>query len=278
MKTLAKVILPVTAMAFMAACASNWDIDGTKAMKGGTEFADALKMEYANLADAERAEDDWSDSAYFNNKGRAAASGADVQPQMIPERGLPDDKVGELTTARVDLMSALPAGKTSAPAAAARAQAMFDCWMQEQEENFQPEDIAACRDGFYAAMKDLEPKPMPMAEPAPMAQPKTFIVYFGFNKANVDTTGMSIVDKIVSYFKEINAASVDISGHTDTMGPSSYNNMLAQKRADNVAAALNGKVKGGVIINAYGESKLAVQTKDEVMEGANRRVEVVVTP
>ncbi len=39
---------------------------------------------------------------------------------------------------------------------AANAQVMFDCWMQEQEENFQPPDIARCRDGFSAAIAAVE--------------------------------------------------------------------------------------------------------------------------
>ncbi|CCQ74571.1 OmpA family protein [Magnetospira sp. QH-2] len=250
-------------------------------MKGDTAFADALKSEYVGLATMERDEGDWGDAAYFNNKGRSAAMGTDVMAQAIAERDLPGDNVKDLTDARAALMSVLPAAKTSNPAAAARAQAMFDCWMQEQEENFQPEDIAKCRADFEAAMKELEPKPMakPMPKPVmPSPKPKTFVIYFGFDKANVDDTGMMIVDKIASYFGDINAASVDIAGHTDTMGPSAYNTMLAQKRADAVAAALQGKVKGGVIVNAYGEGKLAVATNDEVMEGANRRVEVVVTP
>ena len=46
---------------------------------------------------------------------------------------------------------ALKAGKH-----AAAAQTSFDCWMQEAEENFQPKDIAACRNNFYGAMSLLE--------------------------------------------------------------------------------------------------------------------------
>ena len=43
---------------------------------------------------------------------------------------------------------------------------MYDCWVQEQEENFQPDDIARCRDGFLAAMEEVEAQWPQPAEPA----------------------------------------------------------------------------------------------------------------
>ncbi len=280
MKTLSKLLVPAAATMLVSACASNWDIEGTKAMQGQDTFGDALKSEYVMLATLERDEGDWSDAAFFNSKGRAAAMGQDAGPQMVSERDIPEEAMGDLTAAHDRLTAALAAGKESNPAAAAKAQAMFDCWMQEQEENFQPDDIAFCRDGFEAAMEALKPMPMakPKPAPAPAPMPQTFVVYFGFDSTMVDDAGMSTIDTIISTFKAMNASSVDISGHTDTMGSADYNMMLAQKRADAIAAALGGQIMGGIIVNSYGEGRLAVATGDEVNEGANRRVEVVVTP
>ncbi len=280
MNTLTKLFVPATAAVLVSACASNWDIDGTKAMQGPNAFADALKSEYVMLATVERDEGDWADAAFFNNKGRAAAMGQEVGPQTVAERDIPQEAMADLTAAHDRLTIALAGGKDGQPAAAAKAQAMFDCWLQEQEENFQPDDIAFCRDGFEAAMAAL--KPTPMAEPMPQkpmpAMPQTFVIYFDFDSTVVDGAGMATVGTIISTFKAMNASSVDISGHTDTMGSAAYNTALAQKRADAVAAALGGQIMGGIIVNAYGEGRLAVETGDEVNEGANRRVEVVVTP
>ena len=52
-----------------------------------------------------------------------------------------------LSGARSRLIAAFGAGaRKRAPKQAAEAQLRFDCWMQEQEENFQPDDIdAPCR-------------------------------------------------------------------------------------------------------------------------------------
>ena len=95
-----------------------------------------------------------------------------------------------LSAARERLVAALAGGAADKdPANAARAQVMFDCWMQEQEENFQPAHIAACRDGFTDAMGIVEaalkpapapvaakPAPQPVAAtPAPKPDPKNWV-------------------------------------------------------------------------------------------------------
>ena len=76
----------------------------------------------------------------------AAGSGKKVLSKEVSARPLPADKVDVLKDARERLTAAFPKGATDKmPKEAATAQVMFDCWMQEQEENFQPEDIAASR-------------------------------------------------------------------------------------------------------------------------------------
>src|SRR3546814_9403997 len=86
----------------------------------------------------------------------AAARGETVQPEAISARDLPGNMVGTLSSARARLMAVLADGAAqSDPIQAAEAQVAFDCWMEQQEENFQPDDIAACRDRFEAAMAIL---------------------------------------------------------------------------------------------------------------------------
>ena len=66
-----------------------------------------------------------------------------------------------------------------------------------------------------------------------------------------------------------------MSGHTDTVGKSAYNDKLSAKRADAVAAALAKLgVSSKVDQKAFGFTKLAVPTKANVKEGKNRRVEI----
>src|SRR3546814_15797554 len=76
------------------------------------------------------------------------------------------------------------------PLDAAKAQANFDCWMEQQEENFQPQHIAACRDGYMTAMAELEAQPQTAMAPAPApametAEPAGYTVHFEFAKAEL---------------------------------------------------------------------------------------------
>src|SRR3546814_14624397 len=101
-------------------------------------------------------------------------------------------------------MAVLAAGAAqSDPTQAAEAQVAFDCWMQEQEENFQPDDIAACRDRFEAAMAGLERAPAPTPEPPPPAPtveptPGPYTVHFDFDGAdrNSHVQGKSVSGRV----------------------------------------------------------------------------------
>ena len=65
--------------------------------------------------------------------------------------------------------------KSREPGSAAHAQAMFDCWMEQQEENNQPKHIAVCCSGFMNSLAQLK---APTAKPMPKLT-GPYIVYFG---------------------------------------------------------------------------------------------------
>lgn len=147
----------------VSACAEQWDAELARAVpNSGSSFSRALQGEYATLAATERAEQDWTDAAYFVARARQAATAEVPPPAALDERDLPADALDALAAARQRLASILRrGGPDRAPDEAARAQAMFECWMQEQEENHQPADIAACRDSFNAAVTAAEDKLLP---------------------------------------------------------------------------------------------------------------------
>jgi outer membrane protein OmpA-like peptidoglycan-associated protein len=72
-------------------------------------------------------------------------------------------------------------------------------------------------------------------------------------------------------------ARVMVIGYTDTSGPSDYNILLSQRRAEAVARALaqRGIASEVMTLEAYGEERLAVPTADGVVEKMNRRVEIM---
>ncbi len=254
----------------------------------GSEFSKSLYDGYLGLSEGEYAEYDFADSDVFAQKASLAGTGAEVMPDEISDRDLPEDRVGVLSSSRARLMSAMAAGAAAkSPQSAAEAQVMFDCWMQEQEENRQPEDIDACQAAFSSAMTKVEadleePKAVAAVtpEPKPVAKPedKSWVIYFGFDSADLSAEDAEKIKEIVTYAKE-NDAKVSLTGHTDRVGSDDYNNLLSVERASAVAKAMGdqGIATGEVQMISLGEKDPAVATVDEVKEPLNRRVVVKVS-
>ncbi|MCB9959121.1 MAG: OmpA family protein [Rhodospirillaceae bacterium] len=142
----------------VAGCAERYDIARVRALPvPADDFSALLFAQYIALADDEIAEVDWRDGARFLERAEALSNGQAVEPEELDNREIPPDSVANLAASRFRLISALlRGGGIFAPAEAATAQAAFDCWMQEQEENFQPRDIGACQNRYLAAMARLE--------------------------------------------------------------------------------------------------------------------------
>lgn len=143
----------------VAACAAGpYDADGLADLPPqDSPFLSELSREYAALGDLERAEYDWPDTARFYDRALRAAQGDIMAPEALDDRALTPEARAELSEARARLSALFSAGARSiAGSASARGQAGFDCWMQEREEGHQPDDIAACRERFLAAVAEIE--------------------------------------------------------------------------------------------------------------------------
>ena len=259
--------------ALVAAC-SSIDLDSTRMMQlQGDNFQKALFKEYVELAAAEDKEVDAEDAVYFNDRAKMAAAGKDTGPQAISERKIPAAAMGDLTAARKALTDALAAGAgKSKPNDAAKAQAMFDCWLQEQEENDQPEDIAACRSAFEAAMKGLGGKPAPK----PGKADAEFIIHFDFNSATMTEDAMGVAYNVMAATVG-GVKTVLLTGHTDTAGDKAYNRQLSEARVEAVKNAFSeiGIDPTKIVTQFYGEDEPAEKTGDGVKNAKNRRVTVI---
>ncbi|RED45092.1 OmpA family protein [Aestuariispira insulae] len=272
--------ITLTAM-LLAGCANTFE-SVKENPPAGDSFARSLHAGYIELAEWERAEYDWMDGSNFTDRAAMATAGNIPNPEEIAARNLPGDKVGELTDARARLMAALDDGaRTKAPKTAAHAQVMFDCWMQEQEENRQPEDIDNCRGAFLAAMDRLDEimAPKPMAEPAPMEEPEELptdiTVFFAFNSSELMGASNYIIAEAADVFKNMGVSRIVLSGHADKSGADDYNAKLAERRLAAVKAALvaKGVPANSIDTRSYGEKQPAVATDDGVKEPQNRRVD-----
>lgn len=278
-----RVLLAAAALVVLNGCAGMMLADAEKTASQGNAHDRALRDGYLELSRAEFNEGDYRDSDRFAERSMAAARGEDVQPEPIEARDLPGEMVGTLTAARQRLVAALAGGAAQTkPIDAAEAQVAFDCWMQEQEENFQLDDIAACRERFELAMARLEvqppaatPAPPPPPAPMPAPAPGPFTVYFDFDRAALTPDARSELADVIEAAQRNGARSIDITGYTDLAGAEAYNQVLSERRANSVIEFLveSGVDAARIVGRGLGESNPVVQT--EAPEQRNRRVEIM---
>lgn len=256
----------------------------------GSPFTQYLAGEYRTYTNRELNEMfDYPDALHFARKGLAAAAGEVVMPEPISDWNLNPQHMEELSTARGRLVVAFDLGAREVAAQqAAIAQARFDCWIEQQEENWQENDISQCKNQFMEAMNALEgmvqPAPVPPEPMLPVEAPAApmkveeamYLVFFDFDKSAIASSGESVLDAVGTEVKSRSLNAVNVLGHTDRAGSRTYNNRLALKRANSVREALikRGVDAGLIKVDGRGEDQNLVATDDNVREPANRRAEI----
>lgn len=285
----------------LSGCSSIYN-QAAKMQPVGSDFHKELHAGYVKLAGAELDELDFTDTKVFSARAIRAGKGETVPPEAISRRKLPFEQISIMTTARNRLVATLNE-KTRArhPKAAAQSQIAFECWMQELEENIQPDEIAACRDRFNSLIASIETKvkvsdsrskakvmaTRPLAPPVRTIRPAaamkrevleqtSYVVLFKLNSAGITETAKRILDDAIAAAKRLGAAVIRIAGHTDRSGNRAYNAKLSERRTDKVSNAFaDAGIDGSTIrIESHGEDKPAVATADEKVEPLNRRVEI----
>ncbi len=236
----------------------------------GSPFATALTEEYRRFAIFEADEMyDWIDSEHFASKGIRVSRGIVEQPEPLSAWGIPEEKIAEMTGVRERLVTFLDAGaREKLPEHAAKAQASFDCWVEQQEENWQLGHIAACRNGLYAALDNIETAITPHAT-----------ILFEFDQSNVNQVGKIIIQRLAHDLEQLGPAEIIVDGHADRAGPDPYNLKLSRARSLAVWRELlvAGIDSRHIAIKASGEQMPAINTLDGEREPRNRRAEVTVS-
>jgi OmpA-OmpF porin, OOP family len=244
----------------------------------GSEFNKALHREYVDIAKRELAEADPRSAEYYANKAVAAASGRPVAPDDFSTYRVHPEYEAQLRSARSKLVAALnsPAATTH-PDLAARAQANFDCWMQEAAEPWwQPEDRKFCQTNMDEALDALAATKT--AAPPAAAPTEEFLVFFDFNSARLTPEALDIVRSAAAVATKGGNSHLVLVGHADRAGPADYNLALSRERAQSVKAALirMDVPADRIQVEAKGESEPLIPTADGVAEPQNRRVQITV--
>lgn len=265
------------ALLSLGACASHWDIDGVAATpNAGDAFTKALQTHYLERARFEKGESDWYDVDFFTNKARQAATGIAPAPQHPSERGLAGK--ADVKAAHDKLVAALAAPNAikDAPDSCALAQTWHDHWLEQLEEGFQADHIAEAKVGFDKALPLCVAKPVAVVAPPSPKMIKQYVIYFDLGKSTLTATAKKTLIDVVKDESSLKPTGVYLSGHTDTSGNAKANEILSIKRTEAVAKemAKMGVATKVLDLKSHGESMLAVQTKDGIVEAKNRRVEI----
>ena len=125
-----------------------------------------------------------------------------------------------------------------------------------------------------------EPPPPVQQAPAAVACPTAdFVVYFEWDRSNLNQAALETIDLAVNQARACNLEAVLVIGHTDTSGATQYNAGLSDRRASVVRDALTarGIAATSVRSEGRGETDLARATRDGVREPLNRRAAVTIT-
>jgi iron complex outermembrane receptor protein len=142
--------------------------------------------------------------------------------------------------------------------------------------------------GFYYARAAYKfgAVPPPMPEPPPTlapstpptpAAPKTYLVFFDWDRADLSERARQIVATAAQGVTQTQTTRIEVNGYTDLSGTKAYNQRLSVRRAETVEAELvrDGVPKTEISIHGYGESHPLIPTAPGVREPQNRRVEII---
>lgn len=299
MKIMRTLIL-VAGVCTLSACADFDKFDEVSALNDasatGSPFTQRLTSEYKDFVNSELdSMGDQADALHFSRKGLAAARGDAVMPEPVADWNLQGQSgaIQELSNGRARLINVYDLGaRELQPDLAAVAQARFDCWIEQQEENFQQDDINACKKEFLDALQQLEgmmPPPAPPPAPAPTepfgdvnaaepmkAENAMYLVFFDFDKYDINTGAAAVLDSVAQEVRNRAVSGLHIVGHADKSGANDYNMRLATRRANAIKDALVARGVDGTMITteSRGEENPLVETPDGVREPANRRGEI----
>jgi len=291
-------LMIVAAVAALGACDFNKfdEVDALKeAQPVGSPFTQKLTAEYRDYVDSEKdSMKDHADAIHFARKGLASARGDVVMPEPLGDWNIKPEFMDELSTGRSRLIAMYDLGaREMYPDVSAVTQSRYDCWMEQQEENFQPDDINRCKREFLAALEQIEgampappaaaPAPAPADNPlnvdpnAPMkVENAMYLVFFDWDQSTLGPGAQSVLDAVAAEVAKRNLTSVNVVGHADRSGSEEYNQKLGMRRANAVRDALVQRGVNASIINvsSRGEDERLVETPDNVREPANRRAQI----
>ncbi|MGH8113853.1 MAG: peptidoglycan-associated lipoprotein Pal [Rhodanobacteraceae bacterium] len=108
---------------------------------------------------------------------------------------------------------------------------------------------------------------------------RTRVIYFDFDKSNIQSQFDNIVACHAKYLRDRPMARMTLEGNTDERGTREYNLGLGERRGNSVASALeaDGASSDQIKVVSYGEERPVCREHNEGCWHLNRRVNIVYT-
>ena len=105
-------------------------------------------------------------------------------------------------------------------------------------------------------------------------------ITFATGSANINAGFYDALNAVAVVLKEYNKTTVDVIGHTDSVGSAEYNQRLSENRARSVAEYLSGQgiLPARLLVAGMGESQPIASNATPEGRAQNRRVTIQISP
>lgn len=149
----------------------------------------------------------------------------------------------------------------------------------------------AVRDPFGQCLRSADGDQIPECLP-PVAEPEPQVMMislaadanFDFDKSELKPPGKAAISQLVQDMQQVDVKSVDIVGHTDSIGTEAYNQRLSERRAQSAANYMAGEGVNPGLITTRGMGERQPIAPNRNPDGSdnpegrakNRRVDITV--
>ena len=101
-------------------------------------------------------------------------------------------------------------------------------------------------------------------------------ITFETNSAELNAESFKELNRLIEFMKLNDNVRIELSAHTDDVGPDWYNMVLSQKRAQTAVKYLKekGVKESAIVAKGYGESQPILPNNSDTNRAQNRRIEV----
>lgn len=197
----------------LAGCSGNLQQLKEKNPQAGS-FSGALAAEYLAYAQSEAEEGRIDIADHLASKGLQALSGEAVLPDTIPEN-VPEETRESMAIAREAVLSVLTEDmKRVTSQKIARAQLLFDCWVQQSKHSNLP--FTPCADEFQSSIGELSQ----IAESFIYGEETEHTLHFAGKNAGLGSKAGKMVDEVAKRLSCVAKYTVELRGHEYGKDPS----------------------------------------------------------